>query len=489
MKCFVIMPFGNPKVNPEHARRLDLIYSQWIKPTVESVKDPSKPDERIVCHRADKAMRPEEIITHVIEHLMTSDIVIADLSGKNANVFYELGVRHVINNNTILIAEDLDDIPFDLRGLRAIAYKYEPEGMLNLKRSLEQSIQEIFKDPNRIDNPVRRFIYNSEIDGLLKQPTPPGYDVLKDLIAELASLKGEFSEQVREAQRLMRLITSPEHNKLLPNANREIDLNFFEGIWRDPNTGSAFYPRVIAGKLLIPYSYYGDSKLRGHFDNCRLIGDTLFARFRWFDSEISGYLHGQIETEDKIVGGWWYSEDLPPSVLKDNLNFNESLLGTNRMVLIRDAEVQNVPAWVDGYFDGRFESSRSYLSVFTSLRSMVGQIFSIKPHIQPDAWLEGQPGSKIAGHIYHLSKFREPYRAILGSDLKGDVFIWIPDAQPRHAEITLLSNRKARLRHITAAGETRVNGIPIKEHVLRDRDLIDIGHTRLLYKERREVAR
>src|SRR4051794_18566007 len=99
MKCFVIMPFGNPKVNPEHARKLDLIYSQWIKPTVESIKDPCKPDESIVCHRADKAMRPEEIITHIIEHLMTSDIVIADLSGKNANVFYELGVRHVINNN------------------------------------------------------------------------------------------------------------------------------------------------------------------------------------------------------------------------------------------------------------------------------------------------------------------------------------------------------------------------------------------------------
>jgi hypothetical protein len=54
MKCFVIMPFGNPKVNPEQARRLDLIYSQWIKPAVESIKDPSRPDEQIICHRADK---------------------------------------------------------------------------------------------------------------------------------------------------------------------------------------------------------------------------------------------------------------------------------------------------------------------------------------------------------------------------------------------------------------------------------------------------
>jgi len=118
MQCFVIMPFGNPKVDPTRAQKLDAIYSQWIKPTVESISLTGLANDTIACHRADKEERPGEIISHIIENLTTSDIVIADLSGRNPNVFYELGVRQAVRSNTILILEDLDDIPFDLRGLR-----------------------------------------------------------------------------------------------------------------------------------------------------------------------------------------------------------------------------------------------------------------------------------------------------------------------------------------------------------------------------------
>jgi|GEM_PF-2934161 len=105
-------------------------------------------------------------------------------------------------------------------------------------------------------------------------------------------------------------------------------------------------------------------------------------------------------------------------------------------------------------------------------------------NILTEAWLEGQPGSKADKQIYHLGKFRDPLKAVLGSDKKGSVFIWIPNAQPHHAEITLLTG-KARLRHIAEAGETRVNGIPVSERLLSDEDMIEIGHTRLKYRERR----
>ena len=165
MKCFVIMPFGNPATDRDHAKKLDLIYSHWIKTAVESFVLPDS--TRIECHRADKSARPTEIITHVLENLVASDIVIADLSGRNPNVFYELGVRHAVNNNTILIADSVDDIPFDLRGLRTIAYKYEPEDMLKLQDSLKQAIKEILEQPKKIDNPVRKFLYDQEVEKLI----------------------------------------------------------------------------------------------------------------------------------------------------------------------------------------------------------------------------------------------------------------------------------------------------------------------------------
>jgi hypothetical protein len=208
MKCFVIMPFGNPEKDPEHARKLDQIYSRWIKPTVENIK--VSDGKYIACHRADKEQRPDDIISHIIENLVTSDLVIADLTGKNANLFYELGVRHAVNNNTILIAEDLNDIPFDLRSLRTIVYKYDPEHMLDLKGSLEDAINEILQSPEKMDNPVRRFLYNREVDKLITQPIPPGYDVFKNVISEMTSLKEEVKNHFSEVRNIMNLITSPK---------------------------------------------------------------------------------------------------------------------------------------------------------------------------------------------------------------------------------------------------------------------------------------
>src|SRR4051794_29192572 len=82
MRCFVIMPFGNPNIDPEHRRHLDLLYEDLIKPAVESARIPGRPDERVTCHRGDKEPRPGEIISHIIENLVESDIAIADLTGR-----------------------------------------------------------------------------------------------------------------------------------------------------------------------------------------------------------------------------------------------------------------------------------------------------------------------------------------------------------------------------------------------------------------------
>jgi hypothetical protein len=350
MKCFVIMPFGNPKLDPQHARKLEMIYSQWIKPTVESIECSGTEGARIECHRADKAKRPEEIIAHIIENLVTSDLVIADLSGRNPNVFYELGVRHAVNNNTILIAEDLDDIPFDLRGLRTIVYQYDPEHMLELKTSLEQAINEILKKPGQIDNPVRRFLYNREVDKLIKQPTPPGYDVFKNVISEMQSLKSEFRNHVNEVRHIMKLVTSTDRNIETVENQHILDLTFFEGAWEDKPSNSNFYARIINGELVIAYCYGGNSELSSRFYNCKIIGDTLFARFKWFKAPVSGYTFLKVESENKLVGGWWYSEDLPGEVLNDISNINASIPGMNKSILERKTEAGEFPIWAERYF-------------------------------------------------------------------------------------------------------------------------------------------
>jgi Mg-chelatase subunit ChlD len=108
-------------------------------------------------------------------------------------------------------------------------------------------------------------------------------------------------------------------------------------------------------------------------------------------------------------------------------------------------------------------------------------------NVLTEVWLEGLPGSKMAGHVYQLSRFQEPNQAILGSDQKGAVYIWIPDAQPYHAAISL-TRKGARLRHLAKIDETLVNGHPVQEAMLQDGDTIQIGSARLLFRQRRKAV-
>jgi hypothetical protein len=107
-------------------------------------------------------------------------------------------------------------------------------------------------------------------------------------------------------------------------------------------------------------------------------------------------------------------------------------------------------------------------------------------NVWADAWLEGQAGSSLAGHIFYLSKFRPGDKALMGADKKGSVFIFIPDAQNAHAEIAI-QEEGVVLRHVASSSETRVNGVPINERLLRNGDMIEIARTSLRYRERREA--
>lgn len=70
-------------------------------------------------------------------------IVIADLTGKNPNVFYEVGVAHTVGENVILITQRIEDVPFDLRHLRHIQYEYTPRGMIVFEQRLKATILNI----------------------------------------------------------------------------------------------------------------------------------------------------------------------------------------------------------------------------------------------------------------------------------------------------------------------------------------------------------
>ena len=130
--CFVLMPFGK---KTDHSGRIvdfDKIYKQLILPSIESAgMEPLRADEEMVGGIIHKPM---------FERLVLCEYAIADLTSANANVFYELGIRHAARPwATIPIyAKGLQQIPFDVSPVRAIPYEIDGDcDILNLDSAIE----------------------------------------------------------------------------------------------------------------------------------------------------------------------------------------------------------------------------------------------------------------------------------------------------------------------------------------------------------------
>lgn len=85
------------------------------------------------CQRADDIWVNNHIMDDIINLIWRARVVIADLSSKNPNVFYETGIAHTLGREVIQIAQSIEDIPFDLRAIRSLTYLNNGEGLERLK--------------------------------------------------------------------------------------------------------------------------------------------------------------------------------------------------------------------------------------------------------------------------------------------------------------------------------------------------------------------
>lgn len=115
--CFFIAPIGAD--GSEHRRHSDAILSSYVEKALATVE----PKLRVV--RADKITQPGMITKQVLEYLMKSRLVVADLSYHNPNVFYELAVRHATGKPVIHIKRTSDPLPFDNKDFRTIEIEFD----------------------------------------------------------------------------------------------------------------------------------------------------------------------------------------------------------------------------------------------------------------------------------------------------------------------------------------------------------------------------
>ena len=129
--CFIIMPFG-----------------EWSDYYYETIYIPAIESTGLIPRRADDLYRPSAIVHDIWALTQQAKIILADLTGKNPNVFYELGLAHAVAKPAILITESMEDVPFDLRALRVITYnKNEPDWGDRLRDKIKTAIKEVLDTP------------------------------------------------------------------------------------------------------------------------------------------------------------------------------------------------------------------------------------------------------------------------------------------------------------------------------------------------------
>lgn len=159
-ECFIVMPMA--KTSP--TALFDEIYKYIIKPAVEE-------EAGMFCVRVDEILKPGSIIQDIVEHLSKSNAVIADLTGQNPNVFYEVGVRDALRGRMIFLAQNINDVPFDLRGYRVCIYDVtSPRGYHEAKQSIVNYLKELKKDPDLKGSTVREFLFREGLQQLTETP-------------------------------------------------------------------------------------------------------------------------------------------------------------------------------------------------------------------------------------------------------------------------------------------------------------------------------
>ncbi len=152
VNVFVIMPFGTKGEYRDGGKESDHVFNEIICPAVVRAMRELGPDYEANTHREVDKNVSGSISDSILRSLVGADVVIADLTGENANVFFELGIRYSLRRSvTILLSRPQTVIPFDIQNYRHV--KYEPLMCEQARNALAKSIGDSIRE-SRPDGPV-----------------------------------------------------------------------------------------------------------------------------------------------------------------------------------------------------------------------------------------------------------------------------------------------------------------------------------------------
>jgi len=182
LTCLVISPVGD--AGSDARRRADQVFKHIIEPVVSALGYSAK--------RADEMGLPGIITGQLLTAVADSDLVVADLTDHDANVFYELAIRHAAQRPVVQLIDSAQRPPFDLADMRTVQLDvHDLDSAEEARRQLEDQIERA-NTSSRVDTPIAsaramKALWESE------QPAAP---VLAEALSEIRALE---QERIRRA--------------------------------------------------------------------------------------------------------------------------------------------------------------------------------------------------------------------------------------------------------------------------------------------------
>lgn len=224
--CFVLMPFGQKPTSGGALVDFDAVFRDLIKPAIEAAElDPLRADEEMTSGVIHKPM---------FERLILCEYAICDLTTANANVFYELGLRHAVRpaSTVLLFAEGTGQLPFDVASLRALPYKLGADGKPTAVSGSQSALADRLREARNAttDSPVYQFVEDFPDIQRLKT------DVFRDRVRYSDEMKGRLTSARKEGADSVRAIERELGN--LADADAAVVIDLFLSYravkaWRD----------------------------------------------------------------------------------------------------------------------------------------------------------------------------------------------------------------------------------------------------------------
>ena len=190
--CFVIMPISNPKRYPKG--HFTNIYNQIFIPAIkEAGFTPYRVDENAIC---------DSIINKIFDAIQQCPIALCDLSSRNPNVLYELGLRQAYDNPVVLVHDEKTDRIFDVSGISTVQYNSNRlyENVVHARESIKNALQETAKKGGKNNSLVRIVKSQSaNFDDVTVSSDDKLEIMLNRIISEISNLKSGFEDNINQA--------------------------------------------------------------------------------------------------------------------------------------------------------------------------------------------------------------------------------------------------------------------------------------------------